>query len=153
MFFFFFFQAEDGIRDLYVTGVQTCALPILPHENPTGPKKKWVNKISFLRSLSSLAAKNCEIFLPDFQTRNLMGRGRRAEDPGLRGLGRRTEKEEQQGGRSQRGERGGDKDSLPVHPALGLEHIAQLGPEEIPHKWAEAEDEEIKQTLRGGADV
>src|SRR5216683_5800402 len=28
MFFFFFFQAEDGIRDLIVTGVQTCALPI-----------------------------------------------------------------------------------------------------------------------------
>src|SRR5690349_25029368 len=27
---FFFFQAEDGIRDLYVTGVQTCALPIYP---------------------------------------------------------------------------------------------------------------------------
>src|SRR2546421_6505750 len=25
----FFFQAEDGIRDLIVTGVQTCALPIL----------------------------------------------------------------------------------------------------------------------------
>src|SRR5438046_928110 len=30
MFFFFFFQAEDGIRDWSVTGVQTCALPILP---------------------------------------------------------------------------------------------------------------------------
>src|SRR5690349_6289165 len=30
MLFFFFFQAEDGIRDLYVTGVQTCALPIFP---------------------------------------------------------------------------------------------------------------------------
>src|SRR2546430_3982393 len=27
-YFFFFFQAEDGIRDLTVTGVQTCALPI-----------------------------------------------------------------------------------------------------------------------------
>src|SRR3712207_6979844 len=27
-FFFFFFQAEDGIRDIGVTGVQTCALPI-----------------------------------------------------------------------------------------------------------------------------
>src|SRR5207247_5554844 len=27
-FFFFFFQAEDGIRDPLVTGVQTCALPI-----------------------------------------------------------------------------------------------------------------------------
>src|SRR5947207_15507241 len=28
MFSFFFFQAEDGIRDHCVTGVQTCALPI-----------------------------------------------------------------------------------------------------------------------------
>src|SRR6266850_6940272 len=28
--FFFFFQAEDGIRDYKVTGVQTCALPIYP---------------------------------------------------------------------------------------------------------------------------
>src|SRR2546430_9331927 len=28
MFMFLFFQAEDGIRDLTVTGVQTCALPI-----------------------------------------------------------------------------------------------------------------------------
>src|SRR2546422_3624373 len=28
--FFFFFQAEDGIRDVAVTGVQTCALPISP---------------------------------------------------------------------------------------------------------------------------
>src|SRR5690606_39938057 len=28
-FCFFFFQAEDGIRDFHVTGVQTCALPIL----------------------------------------------------------------------------------------------------------------------------
>src|SRR5690606_39372257 len=28
--FFFFVQAEDGIRDFHVTGVQTCALPISP---------------------------------------------------------------------------------------------------------------------------
>src|SRR5215217_9206082 len=28
MFYVFFFQAEDGIRDIGVTGVQTCALPI-----------------------------------------------------------------------------------------------------------------------------
>src|SRR5208337_5667550 len=28
--YFFFFQAEDGIRDTSVTGVQTCALPICP---------------------------------------------------------------------------------------------------------------------------
>src|SRR6266498_3411006 len=31
MFVVFFFQAEDGIRDADVTGVQTCALPIFPH--------------------------------------------------------------------------------------------------------------------------
>src|SRR6266436_9338619 len=29
---FFFFQAEDGIRDVAVTGVQTCALPICRHD-------------------------------------------------------------------------------------------------------------------------
>src|SRR5699024_11751638 len=32
--FFFFFQAEDGIRDRNVTGVQTCALPILINKAP-----------------------------------------------------------------------------------------------------------------------
>src|SRR6266511_4626334 len=35
--FFFFFQAEDGIRDFHVTGVQTCALPIsAEHVTATG---------------------------------------------------------------------------------------------------------------------
>src|SRR5256886_7498169 len=33
-FLFFFFQAEDGIRDLTVTGVQTCALPIWKGKSP-----------------------------------------------------------------------------------------------------------------------
>src|SRR5207302_7242284 len=33
-FFCFFFQAEDGIRDFHVTGVQTCALPIYTQSNP-----------------------------------------------------------------------------------------------------------------------
>src|SRR5437762_2993799 len=32
--FFFFFQAEDGIRDTSVTGVQTCALPISSEAGP-----------------------------------------------------------------------------------------------------------------------
>src|SRR5690349_717760 len=36
-FFFFFFQAEDGIRDLYVTGVQTCALPISSSTRTSSP--------------------------------------------------------------------------------------------------------------------
>src|SRR3712207_7641992 len=35
--FFFFFQAEDGIRDIGVTGVQTCALPIWVYANRRGP--------------------------------------------------------------------------------------------------------------------
>src|SRR5687767_15951216 len=34
--FFFFFQAEDGIRDKLVTGVQTCALPILRQHGEPG---------------------------------------------------------------------------------------------------------------------
>src|SRR5690606_40882253 len=32
----FFFQAEDGIRDFHVTGVQTCALPIWPQSSGAG---------------------------------------------------------------------------------------------------------------------
>src|SRR6266498_1937888 len=38
--FFFFFQAEDGIRDADVTGVQTCALPISPAAAVTGPEQQ-----------------------------------------------------------------------------------------------------------------
>src|SRR3712207_6851423 len=34
--FLFFFQAEDGIRDIGVTGVQTCALPICPSGRARG---------------------------------------------------------------------------------------------------------------------
>src|SRR5215210_8901261 len=37
-FFFFFFQAEDGIRDTSVTGVQTCALPISSSITTTSPR-------------------------------------------------------------------------------------------------------------------
>src|SRR5690606_40583057 len=51
-FYVFFFQAEDGIRDFHVTGVQTCALPIysiiwsarvmpeIPRDNPRQSRKK-----------------------------------------------------------------------------------------------------------------
>src|SRR2546430_7191591 len=38
---FFFFQAEDGIRDLTVTGVQTCALPICQHLDGGNLRKQW----------------------------------------------------------------------------------------------------------------
>src|SRR2546430_5959443 len=49
--FFFFFQAEDGIRDLTVTGVQTCALPIsdtLDEMTPDGkpnPPSEMINSV------------------------------------------------------------------------------------------------------------
>src|SRR6266404_8362262 len=36
---FFFFQAEDGIRDKLVTGVQTCALPISAFWTPVTPAR------------------------------------------------------------------------------------------------------------------
>src|SRR2546427_8301539 len=39
--FFFFFQAEDGIRDLTVTGVQTCALPIWFHFGQRGKSETY----------------------------------------------------------------------------------------------------------------
>src|SRR5260370_5124691 len=39
--FFFFFQAEDGIRDSSVTGVQTCALPILMRHLSSASAQLW----------------------------------------------------------------------------------------------------------------
>src|SRR2546422_6158989 len=46
-FVFFFFQAEDGIRDVAVTGVQTCALPI---SRPMVPRTVFWKNVS-MRSL------------------------------------------------------------------------------------------------------
>src|SRR5690606_41132016 len=49
-FSYFFFQAEDGIRDFHVTGVQTCALPILnvvvhvPHTTTRGKRPNQLFK-------------------------------------------------------------------------------------------------------------
>src|SRR2546429_7666169 len=46
---FFFFQAEDGIRDVAVTGVQTCALPISLMEKlermAVGDRPRWLVEI------------------------------------------------------------------------------------------------------------
>src|SRR5260370_25843365 len=43
--YFFFFQAEDGIRDSSVTGVQTCALPISSAQNDE-VRSKVINILS-----------------------------------------------------------------------------------------------------------
>src|SRR2546430_5217456 len=42
---FFFFQAEDGIRDLTVTGVQTCALPILRCVSPPSSAPRTLRSV------------------------------------------------------------------------------------------------------------
>src|SRR5256885_2220502 len=58
--FFFFFQAEDGIRDYKVTGVQTCALPI------------WKNDVQFGGGYSE----GTGFFVQtQFSTRNFLGEG------------------------------------------------------------------------------
>src|SRR5688500_20266938 len=78
--FFFFFQAEDGIRDYKVTGVQTCALPICTHRRgrrrrrcrprrcvPRGParagcrppRRAWARRTGPTRSEERRVGKEC----------------------------------------------------------------------------------------------
>src|SRR2546427_5798393 len=56
---FFFFQAEDGIRDLTVTGVQTCALPIWMIEQHLGRRSvsDFQRGVLALRKRDILAAR------------------------------------------------------------------------------------------------
>src|SRR5438552_10271297 len=54
--FFFFFQAEDGIRDDLVTGVQTCALPIYSSPLPTCIDTPWRTIRSPYPAVNSLIA-------------------------------------------------------------------------------------------------
>src|SRR5690606_2924816 len=49
--FFFFFQAEDGIRDFHVTGVQTCALPIFDERQRTALRLAVDNGVAQLDAL------------------------------------------------------------------------------------------------------
>src|SRR2546430_5588362 len=63
----FFLQAEDGIRDLTVTGVQTCALPISPWSvrqpgavrQRAGRGAEAARKLGVLRHVFGGAAMNC----------------------------------------------------------------------------------------------
>src|SRR2546429_2354083 len=47
LFMFFFFQAEDGIRDVAVTGVQTCALPICERRIRHEPEQEALSHDGF----------------------------------------------------------------------------------------------------------
>src|SRR5438874_1190243 len=74
--FFFFFQAEDGIRDLYVTGVQTCALPIF--ETDRGITQRTRQRVQGTHGIS------CAKRVPSTnlqQTRDLTRTGGRCEIP------------------------------------------------------------------------
>src|SRR6266702_8908047 len=53
--FFFFFQAEDGIRDGHVTGVQTCALPICVEAGKVISKYKTAKHFDITITDDSLA--------------------------------------------------------------------------------------------------
>src|SRR2546430_3831556 len=57
---FFFFQAEDGIRDLTVTGVQTCALPICKASMRARPDGRINSETSRKRQASTACPRRWE---------------------------------------------------------------------------------------------
>src|SRR5206468_8356543 len=75
---FFFFQAEDGIRDLIVTGVQTCALPIYSfsytqlttHSGGLGPLAFWLFGAFFLAFAIKVPMFPFHTWLPDAHVRS-----------------------------------------------------------------------------------
>src|SRR6266511_4727434 len=92
--FFFFFQAEDGIRDFHVTGVQTCALPIFPRGRPEGGRQRpRRDLVAVLRGGPRRTA----------GARRESRRGHEGEPP----PGRRLVLVERGAGRGRRGTRGG----------------------------------------------
>src|SRR3989449_11698777 len=56
--FLFFFQAEDGIRDVAVTGVQTCALPIC---EPAGEPRVRARDGRVLRAAADRVRRGCGV--------------------------------------------------------------------------------------------
>src|SRR5207248_769160 len=59
--FFFFFQADDGIRDRTVTGVQTCALPISPRPSRLFAAGMDVARLNFSHGTQEEHARNIEM--------------------------------------------------------------------------------------------
>src|SRR2546430_12394612 len=86
--FFFFFQAEDGIRDLTVTGVQTCALPI---SSPTGPVERPFDAREYQRQPSRGSGHILMVLLADEEA--AQAEGDPAQQAGQRSEERRVGKE------------------------------------------------------------
>ena len=86
--FSFFFQAEDGIRDGLVTGVQTCALPILAEVLEIDPEDRVAhyNRMLALRALGREAeadrAEAAYLYYGIDESAQEITRAYRARDPG-----------------------------------------------------------------------
>src|SRR5690606_40227027 len=97
----FFLQAEDGIRDFHVTGVQTCALPIFPppalqwqsapahrhivsgqNQHPITPVVQGWSKTEEIRSGAANAAETAPPVRPN--AASLPPAGRRLPEPAVR---------------------------------------------------------------------
>src|SRR5882757_11274712 len=90
-FVFFFFQAEDGIRDIGVTGVQTCALPIWLDPALLSAQKLSVGLVDEETGVRGYAISGVPAFLEPYLT----GHQQEIEATGeLRSLGRPAAAEE-----------------------------------------------------------
>src|SRR5207245_6269658 len=89
---FFFFQAEDGIRDATVTGVQTCALPISRSFSPISSRKSepsWASSnCPSLRSEERRVGKECGSRRSAYHEKKKTGYKRARHPLGKRNAGR-----------------------------------------------------------------
>src|SRR5256884_2735412 len=76
IYYYFFFQAEDGIRDVAVTGVQTCALPISPETSDKLHSLKKVGRSRDEFPLPSRAGREFRLFLVCRRPAHARGNGR-----------------------------------------------------------------------------
>src|SRR5690606_39986978 len=77
-FCFFFFQAEDGIRDFHVTGVQTCALPIWATGIGSPSETVGSSRTATLRSTQPARRRGTTSSGPSNPTRQIWATGRSA---------------------------------------------------------------------------
>src|SRR5947207_9083688 len=93
----FFFQAEDGIRDHCVTGVQTCALPISLRQADTPPPSLGQVPVSTAMTWSVSSVSGCSVFVLVYTTASppwpKLNRSERRIASGVRSEERRVGKE------------------------------------------------------------
>src|SRR2546430_7294946 len=96
---FVFFQAEDGIRDLTVTGVQTCALPILARAGECAEQREDVapqgaGREARVAHTDETRPDHGECDTPGFGARRMLAQPGRRDAPGEDGLERHERSEE-----------------------------------------------------------